>query len=194
MESRRPSGADRQPGRLRPDLGRVDRRSDLRRFPIGTYATEGAAFDAGADRVVTWGVHGVQVWTVARSSAAPVSIDDPSFIKLGAAAISPDGRLVVSTATGGGTAVIVWDAVTGRRLRVLEGVGSRYPGAAASGAVEFSRDGRLILTAQQGTRAIVWNAQTGQAVRSIDAGTGGAAPTHRCPPPRPISVPTAPAC
>ena len=148
----------------------------IRRFPIGTYATEGAAFDAGADKVVTWGVHGVQVWTVAQSSAAPVSIDDPSFIKLGAAAISPDGRLVVSTATGGGTAVIVWDAVTGRRLRVLEGVGSRYPGAAASGAVEFSRDGRLILTAQQGTRAIVWNAQTGQAVRSIDAGTGGGGP------------------
>ena len=80
----------------------------LRRFPIGTYLDEGAAFDAGADKVVTWGVHGVQVWTAAQPSAAPVSIDDPSFVKLAAAAISPDGRLVASTATGGGTAVIVW--------------------------------------------------------------------------------------
>ena len=72
------------------------------------------------------------------------------------AAFSPDATRVVTSSDDGTAAV--WDARSGRRLRVLRGHEGRVLSAA------FSPDGRLILTAGADGTARLWDAGTGRAV------------------------------
>src|ERR1700759_5279643 len=58
---------------------------------------------------------------------------------------SPDGRLLATFSTFGGSQVKLWDAATGHELRTLAvSAGSAFFGGGGVTAVAFSRDGRLI--------------------------------------------------
>jgi len=74
-----------------------------------------------------------------------------------AAALSPDGKLL---ATAGGEyqktpQLILWDAASGAKLRSLAGHAEYVK------TVAFSRDGRLLASADNGRVAIVWDTKTG---------------------------------
>ena len=78
---------------------------------------------------------------------------------LGAAAFSPDGRLV---AIPDHNTVVVRDANTGEREdRVFQGH------SAAVRSVAFSPDGRRIVTASDDKTARVWDVQTGEQIAAL---------------------------
>jgi WD40 repeat protein len=139
----------------------------VRRFPMSTYYTQGASFDGRGDKVMTWGPGGIKVWSLSDPSAQPVSIPDPTGGKLEGAAIDPAGRVVAATPGPGEGTLALWDAVTGRRLHALAGVGSRYPRFAMGSDVEFGANGRLMASTLQGVSAVVWDVRSGRPVMSV---------------------------
>ncbi len=68
-----------------------------------------------------------------------------------ALAYSPDGKKIVST--GGDRALVLWDAGTGKQLRV-------FPGRGFARGVAFSPDGKWIATTHR--RGELWDAATGK--------------------------------
>lgn len=73
------------------------------------------------------------------------------------AAISPDGRTIVTGTRDSGVAT--WDVESGARLRMYSGLGREIT------AVEYSPDGRLIAGADAWGQIVVWN-QEGEIVHS----------------------------
>jgi WD40 repeat protein len=69
-------------------------------------------------------------------------------------AFSPDGKTLVSCASGG--AVELWDVRTGKRRRVLRG--HRGPVE----ALAFSRDGRRLATGGRDTTVLIWDVAEGR--------------------------------
>ena len=63
-------------------------------------------------------------------------------------AFSPDGRTVAAVV---GTAVVLWDAGTGRELRRFEGHERRVR------AVAFSPDGKLLGTGSEDSTIVLWD-------------------------------------
>jgi WD40 repeat protein len=73
-------------------------------------------------------------------------------------AFSPDGQRVI-TRTELLDTVRIWDSATGRQIRVMDQLNQCK-------SVAFSRDGKQILTADQGGVRI-WNAATGELIKTI---------------------------
>jgi WD40 repeat protein len=126
-----------------------------------------AAFSPDGRRIVTgsgdgtarvWDALGGNVLAVLRGHGGTTTTSEgPRTVPIGnvwSAAFSPNGRRVV-TAGEDGTARI-WDALTGKQLRVLRGHWDRVISAA------FSPDGRQAITAGVDHTARVWDTLTGK--------------------------------
>jgi WD40 repeat protein len=138
----------------------------LRTFRTSDYYTQGAAFDARADHLMTWAPGAVDVYDLS-GATAPVTIVDDSFGKLQDAAISPDGRFVATASTGGFGAVLLFDAVTGRKLHTLATVDQRLLGANLGTSVDFSPDSGFVASGSEDGTATVWNVASGQVSRPL---------------------------
>jgi WD40 repeat protein len=75
-------------------------------------------------------------------------------------AFSPDGGCVASSNVGG--AVRLWDAHTGKQIRVF-----RREGTGESHAVQFSPDGRLLAATNGDGTIQIWDAETGEEFRTL---------------------------
>jgi WD40 repeat protein/serine/threonine protein kinase len=80
------------------------------------------------------------------------------------AAYSPDGRHIVTTSAD--KTARIWDAVTGKQLRVLRGhiLGLQH--------AAFSSDGKRVVTASEDETARVWDAETGAELFTLAGHTG----------------------
>jgi|GEM_PF-3288795 len=74
---------------------------------------------------------------------------------------SPDGMLLVTSANVYGNEPAVWDVMTGRKLRNLEGPNCRVH------SVVPGFDGRTYVIGYHGTTVIYWDIETGKAVRQL---------------------------
>jgi WD40 repeat protein len=124
----------------------------LRRFHAGGPILR-VALAPQADLVLTTGADGsARIWSSAGKlrhtlHGHPAPITDARF--------DPTGTRIVTASQGSNRNVIVWDARTGHRLRVLIG----HYGTVT--AASFSPDGRWILTAGP-ISAAIWTADTGR--------------------------------
>ena len=135
---------------------------------LPTSALMRLSFSPDGRRLATGGkARRVEVWDL-RSRTPLHSLSGHDWVF--SVAFSPDGRRLAS---GGGLdkSVRVWDAETGRLLRVFEGVGTDIWGLA------FSPDGRLVAAAQgksvfgllfDGDRPVrVWDVESGREVHRL---------------------------
>ena len=77
-------------------------------------------------------------------------------------AYSPAGEII---ATARGIGVVLWDAETGERLRILSAPGHLVV------SVAFSPDGAKVLTGSKDTTAKLWDAETGAEIRTFSGHT-----------------------
>ena len=81
-------------------------------------------------------------------------------------AFSPDGKWIV--AAGGDQTAMIWDAASGKPVRVLQGHGDAVQRAV------FSPDSKTILTLGGGNDLTVrlWDVETGKQIYSVPSGGG----------------------
>ncbi|MCK2220447.1 protein kinase [Actinomadura sp. ATCC 31491] len=120
-------------------------------------AIAGVAFSPDGRRVMTGDaqIGSVKVWDVSLTGDAEW-LNVPGGPAANAVAFTPDGGRLA--AIGGGGSVTVWDAATGRAVRVL-GPGRTAP-ASTVPAIDVSPDGALIATATG--EVTVWHAASGR--------------------------------
>ena len=96
-------------------------------------------------------------------SNKPVSEEDEGHVGwVSSIAFSPDGKTVISGSHDG--TLILWDTVTGRQLRLIEG--HRQHGRPFSvTSVAFSPDGKKLLSASEDKTLRFWDAGTGAQLR-----------------------------
>ena len=127
---------------------------DLKRHGGLLWAT---AFVPGSDDVLTVGGSDARLWDV-KSGQEKMSFSSHGAVA--SANFSPDGRLIVTGSWD--HSAKVWDAMTGRVIRKLEGGHTSFVNTA-----RFSPDGKRILTASDDGTARIWNVETGQVVTTL---------------------------
>ena len=116
----------------------------------------GASLSPDGGRVVTWSASGAAQVTPVGAAGGPLELRGDDFVVL-AAAFSPDGGRVVAATGGLGEAARVWDARTGRLIRVMRG-------ATSGPGIGLSRNGRRLVTLPLDSLAPaqVWDTRTGK--------------------------------
>jgi WD40 repeat protein len=130
------------------------------------YSPDGQSIaSAGYDAVV-------RVWD---GQTGGVSTEFPGHaLVVFAAAWQPDGERIASPGSDGlQNAVKVWDARNGRLEFPMSAAPERF---SLPFAVDFSPDGRHLVTGQLNGAVLVWDAKTGQPVPVLDARTGQPVP------------------
>ncbi len=121
------------------------------------------AFSSDGTRLLTLSRDTARVWDAA-SGAEVTRIDGPSDSVAGAA-LSPDGRRVV-TASYDLTARL-WDVASGAETGTLEGH------SAAVSAASFSPDGKRVVTASDDATARIWDVASGAELATLVGHSGG---------------------
>ncbi|MGE5186281.1 MAG: hypothetical protein ACM31C_29705, partial [Acidobacteriota bacterium] len=126
--------------------------------------TETVRFIPGSDRVVAASLDGTAaVWSLGTGKLVyKVASDGP----VSWAEASHDGRYLVTASDRTAT---LWDAASGRRVRVLAGH------AAAVNTAMFSPDGKYVVTTSQDTTAWLWETDTARVVARWHGHRGGVA-------------------
>jgi WD40 repeat protein len=109
-----------------------------------------AVFGAGGSKIVTAGDGGVEVWD-ARTLKRLLRLNYPAKVLF--ASFSPDGKRIATASSD--TTARIWDASTGRQIRVLRGHTATVTSA------RFSPDGTRLVTSSKDKTVRVWNADTG---------------------------------
>jgi len=113
-----------------------------------------AAFSPDGKQIVTASIDGARLWDAA--TGRPMGHLDPDDLP-DTVAFSPDGKRIVTTTLTSNTARL-WDLISGRRIRELEG----HEGNMTSAA--FSPDGKRIVTASEDRTARQWEPETGKPI------------------------------
>jgi WD40 repeat protein len=141
----------------------------LRRVETLQNNTVRSALSADGKLLATWGQYSspgagnnpepgktIQLWEVATGKELRrVRIDQPGYVMVSAAVLSPDGKYLAATASGGAT-LYLWDAMTGKELRRL--AGRRGMG----NYLVFSPDGKAIAAASQQAAVQMWEVASGK--------------------------------
>ncbi len=133
---------------------------ELRKTRVGWRGVATARLAPDGETVVSFGHGALHFWDARTGKERPVSAGSDWPVT---PAYSPDGKLV-ATADGLGTARL-WDAVTGKLVRRLDGSMERLP--------RFLPDGKTVLTIDQtatGSFLRLWEAATGKEVRRTKLG------------------------
>lgn len=132
---------------------------------LGSGWQYGASFSPDGKRLVTvsGGNSTLRVWNVVTSQEIGRPIASVSGYEFLSTAFSPDGKQVLAASTGGSARI--WNAASGRLVRVL-----RTAGRGSLETAAFSPDGKSIVTA--GSDGVVrgWDAGTGRQVFLLRAG------------------------
>ena len=123
------------------------------------------AFSPDGKALVLIGSQHIRRWDLTRNQEMPSGHELGQTMN--AVALSPDGRLAVSCNWVG--AVRLWDAATGKPLRVLTPPLPQKPWW-IDARLAFTSDGRLLVTAD-GYRTTVWETATGRKLRMFDGHT-----------------------
>jgi WD40 repeat protein len=112
------------------------------------------AFALGGKAIAASTREGVVMWDVATAQALRSFLtEDPAILPR--LIFSPDGR-TLAVANGGGEAVCLWDAATGKEVRRLGGSGSH------ACTVAFSPGGKVLATGDEDGRLRLGNVATGK--------------------------------
>ena len=91
--------------------------------------------------------------------------ENPKIFRWGVNVVtfSPDGKIIASGSRGAGDNLILWDAITGKKIAVLEG----YAGVVS---ILFSSDGSKMLSG--GDTIILWDIATRTKIMTFDSSVG----------------------
>jgi WD40 repeat protein len=84
----------------------------------------------------------------------------------GGVAFSPDGKILVGTASGKPAALKLWDTATGKTVRALAESGLD---GIVGVPVAFSPDGKTIIGAGRDCKVRIWEASSGKVLHTLDA-------------------------
>jgi WD40 repeat protein len=115
-------------------------------------------FSPDGKTLATQGRSAIRLWDVA--TGKELQRRDAHEGDVGTVAFSPDGKLLATGSTADDTARI-WDAATGRQLRVL-------PHDAYVRTVTFLPDGKGLLTGDGDSKLRFWDVVTGKEVRALE--------------------------